>query len=721
MELANVDPRLSGENIGLAVSPQMPAEIRYTSGSSGKPKGIVRSHRRILFSAMYRINAAHIGVDDRLLIQRHLSVGGKDVMRGLLSGASVTPFDIRKYGLAKLATIIAQEKLTHFAFVPSTFRSFVRSLTPDTQFPTVRLIELGGEAVSRGDIESCRQHFSRDCMILHKYSSGEAGNICEYFIGADTEIDSSVVPAGYPIEGKEVSIVGDSGASVGVNQIGEIVVKSRYLSDGYWRDSELTNKQFFADTSEPGRLGYFTGDLGRLLPNGCLIHLGRKDEEIKISGYRVAPIEVEMTLLEHTQVKDAGVASWSRESGEKYLSAYIVPRENQVLTAGELRAFLREKLPDFMIPAQFVFLDDLPRTGGKLDRRNLLKPETDREQAYVAPSSELEIQLVALFEELLERRPIGVRDNFIDLGGDSMLAIQAVVKIEKLFGKQILPAVFFYAPTVEQLAGHIKQDQAPPIFTALLPVQPYGSKAPFFWIHGDHSNALLPRFLPPDQPMYGLEHQSADGKPARYRRVDAIAAHYLDEIRAAQRRGPYYIGGYSFGAVVAFEMATQLAKLSEEVGLLVLLDPPGAVSHRSFVMSREFFDDSSPTPKSQSGVHEHFDPIKSRPLGAKCNYVFAHSRRKVFLAISETRDAIIETPEPNALPWLHRIESAHPSFPAQFLHLEHLSSRTPKVSTPAVLRESFDIRIRTPVIGAFQLLERIDSRRGRILSAPWGS
>lgn len=641
LDLEDVDPSISGENFQHAIMPEMPAEIRYTSGSSGRPKGIVRNHRRILFSAMKRVNLAHIGAGDRLLIQRHLSLGSKDVMRGLLSGASVTPFDIRKYGLTKLATVIAEEKLTHFAFVPSIFRNFVRSLGLDTQFSTVRLIELGGEPISKGDIESCRQHFSRDCMILHKYSSGETGNICEFLIGADTEIVSSVVPAGYPIEGKDVSIVDETGAPAGINQIGEIVVKSRYLADGYWRNSELTNQQFFTDESNPVRSGYFTGDLGRLLPDGCLIHLGRKDAEIKIRGYRVAPSEIEMTLLEHPEIKDAGIAAWSRESGEKYLSAYVVPREKQILTAGAVRDFLREKLPDFMIPAQYVFLTDLPRTGGKLDRKQLPKPESDREYRYVAPTSELETQLVSLFEALLDRRPIGVRDNFMDLGGDSMLVVQLVTKIEQLFGQQILPAVVFYAPTVEQLASYIKQNQLPRIGTSLLPLQPYGTRAPFFWTHGDHSSALLPRFLPPDQPVYSLEHQGADGKRARYKRVDSIAAHYLAEIREVQRRGPYYIGGYSFGAVVAFEMARQLANRGEEVGLLVLLDPPGAVSHRSIVVSPDSSDDSAQAAGRRTGVRKYFDAMKSRSLGEKFNYVLSGSLKKVLLAISALTTALV--------------------------------------------------------------------------------
>jgi thioesterase domain-containing protein len=166
-----------------------------------------------------------------------------------------------------------------------------------------------------------------------------------------------------------------------------------------------------------------------------------------------------------------------------------------------------------------------------------------------------------------------VNDNFFELGGHSLLAVRLMAGIETMLGERLLPAVLFQSPTLAQLASRLRQEK-PDSWRSLISIQPSGSKPPFFWVHGDHSNTFLSHYLGPDQPLYGLEHQSQDGKPASYDRVETIAAHYLEEIRMVQPKGPYFLGGYSFGGIVAFEMAQQLRKAGEDVPLLALLDPP---------------------------------------------------------------------------------------------------------------------------------------------------
>ena len=282
---------------------------------------------------------------------------------------------------------------------------------------------------------------------------------------------------------------------------------------------------------------------------------------------------------------------------------------------------LQAKLPDYMIPSFFVEMQTFPLTpNGKIDRKKLPEPGISklessvgyatpqgeleiqlagrscanyrnlcaaRETEYVPPRDDLEAKLTGIWEQVLGVHPIGVKDNFFDLGGHSLALIRLFARIEKelktrTFGRhQLLPAVIFGAPTVEELAQVLRQDEGDRSLPSLVPIQPHGSSTPFFWIHGDWSNAFLSDYLGPDQPLFGLEHQSQDGKAAEYTRVETIAEHYLRQIRHVQAQGPYLLGGFSFGGVVAFEIAQRLKAQGQTVSLLVMLDSPfpGATVH----------------------------------------------------------------------------------------------------------------------------------------------
>jgi aspartate racemase len=240
-------------------------------------------------------------------------------------------------------------------------------------------------------------------------------------------------------------------------------------------------------------------------------------------------------------------------------------------------SFLKSKLPNYMLPSAFAFLDELPRTpNGKVDRRALPVPEPARlapKESFVAPRNQLERQIAGIWTSIMGVRPIGVKDNFFDLGGYSLLAVRVMSQIEKVLGKKLPVTALFQMPTVEQLARLVRQEVSLAPWSSLVPLQPNGAKAPFFWVHGDASDAILSRYLGTDQPLYGLLHQSHDGKPARFTSVEDIAAHYLSEIRTVQAKGPYFIGGYCFGGLLAFEIAQQLKTQDEKVALLALVDP----------------------------------------------------------------------------------------------------------------------------------------------------
>jgi thioesterase domain-containing protein/acyl carrier protein len=237
---------------------------------------------------------------------------------------------------------------------------------------------------------------------------------------------------------------------------------------------------------------------------------------------------------------------------------------------------LREKLPDYMVPSAFVTVTSLPLTpNGKVDYAALPEPGQDTGTSVAEPRTSIERSLVEIWQELLGAACVGISDNFFDLGGHSLLAIQLIARLERRFGRALPVSALFQAPTIEQLATILTEERGEQFCPSLIPLQPEGSEPPFFWIHGDWSNALLCTYLGPGRPLYGLDHQTQDGRPALHTTVDTIAKHYVAALRTVRPHGPYLLGGYSFGAVVAFEMAHQLRSEDEAVPLLFMLDPPG--------------------------------------------------------------------------------------------------------------------------------------------------
>jgi thioesterase domain-containing protein/aryl carrier-like protein len=282
-----------------------------------------------------------------------------------------------------------------------------------------------------------------------------------------------------------------------------------------------------------------------------------------------------------------------------------------------------------MVPATFVYLDALPLTpNGKLDRVGLPPPSDARpllNEAFLAPRSGVERKLTKLCEQVLGIRPIGVKDNLFDLGMDSLTMLRLTARIQSDFARHLPPAALFSSPTIAHLAEMLRSTEDRREWRSLFPVHEEGSKLPFFWIHGDASTVFLSRFLGPDQPLYGLEHQGQDGRPAKYQDVDSIVAYYLRQIRTVQSRGPYVLGGYSFGGIVALELAQQLTRLGEHVMLLALLDPP------SLTRDSRSQRASSPDPQtlrssiSFRGVARHRQRVVGLPLSEQAAYIWARA------------------------------------------------------------------------------------------------
>jgi amino acid adenylation domain-containing protein len=512
IDIDELGPDLSNENLGLAVYPDTLAEIVYTSGSTGEPKGVLRSHRFYLPSIKGR-EANHVCSNDRFLNLHAATASGffLDSFRALFAGAAVFPFNTKKNGLSCLADWLVQEEITILRAFSSVFRSFGCTLPGERQFPRLRRIELGGESLWKSDVDLYKKKFSDDCVLTFVLAGSETGKICQFEIDKHTEIADDIVPVGRSFEETAVLLLDERGNEVGPGEIGEIAVRSRYLALGYWSDAALTQEKFLADPDGGDERIYLTGDLGRFLPNGCLTHLGREDFLVKIRGYRVSLVGIEGALLAHPAVKQAAVIALDSEAGEKSLAAYVVPRNEPPPKITQLSEFLRKKLPDYMVPSAFVFLKELPQTNGKIDRRSLPQPSRvrpDLDEPCIDPKNEVEAKLVRFWETILDIRPIGIHDNFLDLGGHSLLAVRLLAEIEKEFNKRIPLSNLFERPTIEHLASLIRQTTPLTSQSSLVAIQPRGAKSPFFCVHELFGDVLfymtLARRFVEDRTFYAL-------------------------------------------------------------------------------------------------------------------------------------------------------------------------------------------------------------------------
>jgi amino acid adenylation domain-containing protein len=467
-DLINVDAIDSApvaDNLGLRFSPESLAYILYTSGSTGEPKGVVQNHRNILHKTMTYTNDFHFCAEDRFalfcLFNFSLSVGF--TFGALLNGACLYPIDVKEEGLETLTSWLGQERITVFNSVPTVFRALGDSLNENHTFPEMRLIHLGGEQVTLRDVKIYKKHFSPSCIFIHHLGSNETGTIAQYFIDKITPIDTSTVPAGYPNEDTEILLFDEQRQEISRNQIGEIAVKSHYLSPGYWRKPELTETLFLPLPNGDKERVYLTGDLGLMLPDGRLMHLGRKDFQAKIRGNRVDVLEIELALRGCGAIKEAVVLAREDTAGSKRLVAYIVPDKEPRPKTSELRRWLTQKVPEYMVPAAFVFLEALPLTpNGKIDRTALPAPWPARPELsipYVAPQTPLEEELARIWAQVLGLDRVGIHDNFLDLGGHSIAGAQVISRIINSFRLEIPAHSLFQAPTVAEMARLIIQSE----------------------------------------------------------------------------------------------------------------------------------------------------------------------------------------------------------------------------------------------------------------------
>jgi amino acid adenylation domain-containing protein len=574
------------ENVVSGVAPENLAYVIYTSGSTGNPKGVAIEHRNVV--ALLKWSKTIFTLEP---------VSGTLVSTSLNFDVSVFELFVplsRGGKLILVENILSLSRLSETAGVimVNTVPSAMKELLKIKGIPaSVRVINLAGEPFSTQLVQELYQLSSLQ-QVFNIYGPTEY-TVYATFTGLSQSAEKKLT-IGRPISNAQTYILAHNLQPVPIGVPGELHLGGAGLARGYLNRPDLTAEKFLNNpfSEEPGSRLYKTGDLARYLSDGNIEYLGRIDNQVKIRGFRIELGEIETRLAQHAEVQEVAVIAREEPLGDKRLVAYFVPNPpTQGPTASSLRHFLKNKLPDYMIPSAFVMLEAMPLTqNGKRDRRALSQREVDSYQlsdkTFVAPRDALELQLAQIWEAVLDVYPVGVQDNFFELGGHSLLAVRLMAEIQQQFAKTLSLATLFQGATLEQLAKIIRQQTTDSqAWSPLVAIQPHGSKRPFFCMPGSGGNVIyfyhLARHLGTERPFYALQARGLDGESAPLSCVEDIAAYYLEAIRTVQPQGPYLLGGHSFGALVAFEMAQQLQQQGQTVALLAILDLPALRPERS--------------------------------------------------------------------------------------------------------------------------------------------
>ncbi len=589
--------------------------IVYTSGSTGAPKGVLVTHRGVSNGVRANTTLLEIGPASRILQYAAFSfdVSALEIFLALTRGAAVVlARDAMLLDPRALADLLDRQAVTMMTLTPSAL-----AYIPPTAGRALHSVTVGGEPVPP---ELARRWVGR--LDLYTCYGATEGSSDSTIFRWDADRADTTYPIGRPWHNTQIYVLDARMEPVPIGIVGELYIGGAGVARGYLNRPDLTAERFMpcpwsvvsgplSVATDNGPLTtdnrlYRTGDQARYRPDGTIEFVGRADEQVKLRGYRIELSEIAAALTRHPAVRDAAVLAREDAPGEKRLVAYVVPKQEQrtknkeqssekadsqfsILNsqfAGELRQFLRDRLPDYMVPSAFVLMEALPLTSsGKLDRSALPMPadQVDLQEQYVAPRDQVELQLVRIWEDLLNVRPIGVQHHFFALGGHSLLAMALVGQIQNHMGLEAPLSSLFQAGTIARLAAELRQRGGPAHHSPLVAIQPGGSRLPFFCVHpvggGVFGYVELARRLGRDQPLYGLQAPGLEGEEQPHTHVEQMAAQYIDALRAAQPHGPYLLGGWSLGGVIAFEMAQQLRQAGHAVRLLALIDSWAPPAH----------------------------------------------------------------------------------------------------------------------------------------------
>jgi len=577
------------------VTPENLAYVMYTSGSTGHPKGVMIEHCSLSnFIEVTKVQQ-EISQRDRILQFSSISFDTaiEEIYSCLTAGATLVLRDEQMLsGVGQFVQRCQDLQLTVLNLPTAYWHVLISELvTARLTLPkSVRLVLIGGEQALAEKVRLWQEYLGNYPQLFNVYGPTETTGVSTTYklssvtirydeLSSDTPLPT--VPIGRPIGNTLVYVLDKLLQPVPIGVAGELYVGGINVARGYLNRPELTKEKFILNPfcEESSTRLYKTGDLTRYLPDGNLEFLGRVDNQVKIRGFRVETGEIEAWLGKAPNVGEAVVVVTEEQPGNKRLVAYVVPNQ-MPLSVSSLRDFLKKKLPDYMLPAVFISLDALPLTPhGKLDYAALPTPEVssfDPAVTLVSPRDNIELQLVHIWEKILNVHPIGVQSNFFELGGHSLLAIGLISQIQKQFDQELPLSILFRHPTIEQQAVFLREQKPEQTFSPLIPLQATGQQFPFFCVHPSGGGVLcyldLAHQLGPEQPFYGLQSPALDSKQEPLASIEEMATTYIEALQTIQHQGPYYLGGWSLGGVVAFEMAQQLQASGHEIALLAIID-----------------------------------------------------------------------------------------------------------------------------------------------------
>jgi amino acid adenylation domain-containing protein len=579
----------------IAVLPTTPANlayIMYTSGSTGKPQGVQITIEQVELYLQAVNKFVKIQPDDIYLLSASFAFSSsiRQLLLPLSHGAKVViASQDNTTNLLSLLELIQTKRITIFDTVAPVWNYMLTSLEKLEQTQRnqlinaqIRLLIFSGGLLTAQLLDRVRSQFRRSPQIVNIYGQTETIGVCAYLVPENFNQTEGYAPVGSAYSHSQLYVLNDELKGVAAGATGELCVAVTSSVRGYLNNPQLNERKFVTElfgTNPPARL-YKTGDLARYLPDGNLEIVGRQDFQVKVRGMRVEIEEIETVLMQHPDVQQAAVVGKDRyfageAAAEQIIVAYIVANRSSV-NIRELRAFLKTKLTDYAIPSAFEILESLPLTPNKkLDRKRLPPPSWEH-ATVVPPRDEIELQLIQIWEKALGVQPIGIRDNFFDLGGHSLIALQLFAQIEQIWHKRLSWGILFESPTIAEIANPIRQEQVSTTWSPLVLLRSGKPKPPLFCIHALGGTLFcyydLVRKLGEDRPIYGLQSRGIDGQQPPLARVEDMASYFIRAIQTIQPQGPYFLVGYSFGGILAFEIARQLVEVGERVDFLGLVD-----------------------------------------------------------------------------------------------------------------------------------------------------
>ena len=575
-------------NLNVNSNPEDLAHIVYTSGSTGKPKGVMISQGNLSHYAHSLQIALNITPDDVYLHRGSIAliVSARQLLMPLAQGATVSILTTAdKKDPLKMFELIKEHGVTIVDRVPSFWRNFSgildslnvehRQSLMDNQ---IRLVAAGGEQVSLEIYQCWRKLFKSEVKLANIYGQTEGtGVVTIYYIPEQMERQFKSLPVGSPIPNMRVYVLDKELQPVPIGATGEIHISGAGVALGYLNKPELTAEKFIDNPYIEGAKLYKTGDLGRFLPNGTIQFQGRSDRQVNINGLRVELGEIETILVQHQQILEAAVVVEKNKLSET-LTAYLVPSQNPP-TKTEVRTFVLEKLPKYMLPNNIIFCDSFPLTAsGKIDRNALVANTAENKSTnHIAPNNSIESEIVQILQDILGIKEIGIEDDFIEVGGNSLIAARLVAEIEQKYQQKIPISRVFQSSTPKALAKLVEKKENTVADESFVPIKEGNSQIILFGIHNlGHGLELyrpLGDNLDRNISLYGVSSYFSDESTVPHPRdILGLAAYYAEKIKLIQPQAPYHLMGVSFGGVIAYETAQILVAQGHQVNFLGLID-----------------------------------------------------------------------------------------------------------------------------------------------------